>query len=113
MGLARRHSIDAHAQIIPRSLAGNRVGIGILVAPVRRQKLRDQVVEVGMLCGYSGAAGSRFQAPTRLPIAFQVQTVSRLTPSISLMGTRISSLTARQPYPVVLFAGRAPVLSPG
>ena len=40
----------------------------------------------------SDAPGSRFQAPARLPMAFQVQTVSLLTPSICFAWTLIRPL---------------------
>ena len=45
MGLAGRCPLDPHAQIVPGSLAGDWVGIGIVVAAIRREKFRDQMVE--------------------------------------------------------------------
>ena len=37
--------VDPHAQIVPGGLAGDRVGIGVGIAAIRRQQLGDQVVE--------------------------------------------------------------------
>src|SRR5262249_40977816 len=58
--LAGRYSINAHTQIIPRSLAGNRVGIGMVIASIRRQKIRDQVVEEEC---FAKLRGRRIKAP--------------------------------------------------
>ena len=50
----------------------------------------------------SGASWSSFQAPARLPIAFQVHTVSGLTPSISRTWHLILPCAALDPDPIVV-----------
>ena len=83
-GLAPAGTFEPHPQVEPRRLAGDRIGVERpLPRRVRRQALADEVVQQKTLRA-SGASASRLQAPARLPIAFQVQTVSRCTPSIVL-----------------------------
>ena len=81
---SQRRLLDPDAEVVPRRLAGDRVGVGVAVAAlVSRQQFGDQVVEQEALASPSGASLRRSRRRARLPIAFQVQTVSGLTPSIS------------------------------
>src|SRR5438552_7116299 len=41
----RGRPIYPHAQVVPRRLAGDRVGIGMRISAVWRQELRDQMIE--------------------------------------------------------------------
>ena len=80
------HLLDAHLEVVPGRLPGHRIGVGVAMAVrLRRQQFGDDVVEQEAAAWTSGASAARFQAPARLPMAFQVHTVSGLTPSISLI----------------------------
>ena len=68
----------------------------------RGQILGDHVVEQEALREFRRVV-DRFQAPARLPIAFQVQTVSGLTPSISRTWHFTRPVRLIDPDPVVVF----------
>ena len=111
-GFERRRLLDAHPQIVPGGLAGDRVGIGVVIAAIRRQQFRDQVVEQKAPCGTRASPGSRSQAPARLPIAFQVHTVSRVDPIHQPGRNADPAVMARQPDPVVLGEAERPAGGP-
>ena len=81
---------DAHAQVVPGRLAGDRIGIrpAHAVAAARGSSSLIRWLSRKPFVA-SGASGDSAQAPLRLPMAFQVQTVWPLTASMRATGTLI------------------------
>src|SRR5215472_8073451 len=100
MILAGRYSIDLHPQIIPGSLAGNGVGVSMFITPIRREKLSDQMVEQECCAEFRR---SRIKAPRASTLANRVPGPHRvrIDPVHQSGRDTNSTLTARQPYPVV------------
>ena len=98
---SRRDPVDPHPQIVPRRLAGNRVGIGVGIAAVGRQQLRDQVVEQEALAEL-GRIGS--EVPRTAALADRIPGPHRvgIDPVHQLGRNADPAVMARQPDPVLL-----------
>ena len=103
--------LDPHAQIVPGGLAGDRVGIGIGIAAVRRQQFGDQVVEQKALAEL-GRVGSEVPGAAALADRVPGPHRVRVDPVHQLGRHADPAVMARHPDPVVVGEAERPAVDP-